>query len=345
MSTRNRLIDIVKGLGILLVVVGHFNPAGAPVWYEVLRQWIYSFHMPLFLFVSGYLYMTVSHRPDVSDCSSLTIYLKRKASRLMLPYLVFSILAITLKLLSQGNALVDHPVTPMAYLHMLWRPEAGYLYWYVWSLLTFLIIIPFFRTKRSRMVLFLCALLLHYYVVLHETYGCFSFITSLTDLFALDQSCRMFLWFMLGVIVGDHPAVGSRLFSDSSVKAHRWVSVIVFVLLSILFVYYPAYDEGSLPALLLPYVGIVACISLGSMIDAMRWGSGCLSLLGQSSYFIYLSHTIFMGLAKSVIMSRYSELTDGVFCLVALVVIGVGVMVPLIIRLLLLRWFPNKLKI
>ena len=40
--------DIVKGIGIILVVVGHF------CW--DLTQYIYLFHLPLFFFVSGYLY-------------------------------------------------------------------------------------------------------------------------------------------------------------------------------------------------------------------------------------------------------------------------------------------------
>lgn len=40
--------DIVKGIGIILVVVGHL--------YWDLTQFIYLFHLPLFFFVSGYLY-------------------------------------------------------------------------------------------------------------------------------------------------------------------------------------------------------------------------------------------------------------------------------------------------
>ena len=40
--------DIVKGIGIILVVIGHF------CW--DLTRYIYLFHLPLFFFVSGYLY-------------------------------------------------------------------------------------------------------------------------------------------------------------------------------------------------------------------------------------------------------------------------------------------------
>ena len=44
-------IDIAKGLGILLVIVGHLLPEDS--W---MRQIIYSFHMPLFMFISGGLF-------------------------------------------------------------------------------------------------------------------------------------------------------------------------------------------------------------------------------------------------------------------------------------------------
>lgn len=43
-------LDICKGIGIILVILGHVYSDAYPV-----KIWIYSFHMPLFFFVSGYL--------------------------------------------------------------------------------------------------------------------------------------------------------------------------------------------------------------------------------------------------------------------------------------------------
>lgn len=55
MSKRIEYIDIARGIGILLVVMGH-NDFGyiSPFGYKV----IYSFHMPLFFFLSGYFLNT-----------------------------------------------------------------------------------------------------------------------------------------------------------------------------------------------------------------------------------------------------------------------------------------------
>lgn len=46
---RIRYIDVARGLGIFLVIIGHLNTN------EILHNTIYSFHMPFFFFLSGYL--------------------------------------------------------------------------------------------------------------------------------------------------------------------------------------------------------------------------------------------------------------------------------------------------
>ena len=56
MEVANRIsfIDQLKGITILLVVIGHLieHNAGRD---NFLWTFIYSFHMPLFMFISGYL--------------------------------------------------------------------------------------------------------------------------------------------------------------------------------------------------------------------------------------------------------------------------------------------------
>ncbi|MEH2174625.1 acyltransferase family protein [Nostoc sp.] len=72
MSQRIEWIDCWKGLGIITVVVGHIVSPGA--------KYIYWFHMPLFFFISGYLYR------EKTDYSA---FLKKKFFNLIVPYLSF----------------------------------------------------------------------------------------------------------------------------------------------------------------------------------------------------------------------------------------------------------------
>lgn len=68
-------IDILKGIGIILVVIGH-NSSG------VLRNFIYTFHMPLFFIISGFLFS----KKNIKD------YLMNSFQRLLIPYFLFLIL-------------------------------------------------------------------------------------------------------------------------------------------------------------------------------------------------------------------------------------------------------------
>lgn len=58
-TTRIRYIDIMKGITILLVMVGHyFNN-------RLVSTFIWSFHMPLFLFISGYFFRDLPIRQRI----------------------------------------------------------------------------------------------------------------------------------------------------------------------------------------------------------------------------------------------------------------------------------------
>lgn len=61
-KVRDARFDTLKGLLILSVVFGHFfsHEATHSAPSEAIANFIYSFHMPLFVFVSGYF--TNNHR-------------------------------------------------------------------------------------------------------------------------------------------------------------------------------------------------------------------------------------------------------------------------------------------
>lgn len=82
MNQRSEYFDNLKGFLIFLVVLGHLlsfggadNIAGSTLWYL-----LFSFHMPLFIFVTGAL--TRPHPDNV----------ERAVKRLLIPYVVFDVL-------------------------------------------------------------------------------------------------------------------------------------------------------------------------------------------------------------------------------------------------------------
>ncbi len=83
-SKRIDYLDYVKGLGILLVILGHIYTGD-----NYIKIWLYSFHMPLFFIVSGIL---IKHT-NIKDRDIKNIIVSKFKS-LIIPYICFELLAI-----------------------------------------------------------------------------------------------------------------------------------------------------------------------------------------------------------------------------------------------------------
>lgn len=81
--TRNPLIDNAKFILIFLVVFGHiiqpFTTEGKGI--EVLYHWIYLFHMPAFIMLSGFFAKGLMNKD----------YIKNFSKKLLIPYLIFQL--------------------------------------------------------------------------------------------------------------------------------------------------------------------------------------------------------------------------------------------------------------
>lgn len=78
---RQEKIDVLKGILILLVVIGHVLPGTLQE--NFVRYFIYSFHMPVFFAVSGYLVNV-----DSLKYSNLKEFLLKYGYRVIIPWLV-----------------------------------------------------------------------------------------------------------------------------------------------------------------------------------------------------------------------------------------------------------------
>jgi len=99
---RNVTIDVLKGWAIYLVVMGHFI-------YEIyakfliseqsfyVNKFIYSFHMPLFFVVSGYLNAWSLQKYNIKS------FFIKKTKSLLIPFFFWSMSAIVLNLISLRN--------------------------------------------------------------------------------------------------------------------------------------------------------------------------------------------------------------------------------------------------
>lgn len=74
-SERKEYIDVARGIAMILVVVGHLGMNNS------LTQFIYSFHMPLFFFITG-MTMALKHEDRYK------VFISKRISSLLIPYFI-----------------------------------------------------------------------------------------------------------------------------------------------------------------------------------------------------------------------------------------------------------------
>lgn len=318
---RSATIDIMKGIAIILVVAGHYAPADAPAWYLEIVKGIYSFHMPLFMFLSGLLFCATM-RPGESYAG----FMRRKTLRLMVPYLFASVMIIGVKAASDSILQVDHPVHPgTALMQMFYLPSAAYFLWFLWALWLIFFVAAALRTVKSRDIFLLATL------------AAAALPVRWPEAFCIRQAVDFAPFFAIGMSVWDH----RDLLAPLRRAVHRlpWVAVLLFPAL------YLASIAIDIPVLrgavefAVALAGIITVAVLSEMAAGSRLSKTVIAV-GAASFAIYLFHTSFEGLAKAltgrIIPADSSQI---VFIAEAAAVIAAGVLAPMLLhRHIFCRW-------
>lgn len=131
MGQRIEEFDLIKGVGIILVVIGHCKISND------LHSAIYSFHMPLFFVVSGYFFYK----------ESITKKFKKTFLHLIIPWVFFVFLnilfSIISKYLSTFNA-VESIKSTLSIIDPL-NDDCFILYRSIWFLLVLFMVINFYN--------------------------------------------------------------------------------------------------------------------------------------------------------------------------------------------------------
>lgn len=111
--TRENWIDWAKAFGILFVVMGHSSYA-----YEDVGKMIFMIHMPLFFFISGYLFKTNKNYKELSLNSWKSLCIPYLLYNLI--FAIFTICTRMMKLIIGGN--VDWT---FSFINPLWHTLLG----------------------------------------------------------------------------------------------------------------------------------------------------------------------------------------------------------------------------
>jgi fucose 4-O-acetylase-like acetyltransferase len=144
MQHRITAIDIMQGIAMLLVVLGHHLFPFMPEWYRHMYYWIYTFHMPLFIFISGFL-VRYSYK-GVHSMAEYRSYVGRRFRKFALPYIIVGV-ACALLAWNFGDVgiLADN------LLHLFIAPKLGEarFLWYLYLLFIFYCMAPLIFNAKN----------------------------------------------------------------------------------------------------------------------------------------------------------------------------------------------------
>lgn len=134
-TQRDAFFDNAKYLAIVLVAMGHSWELfkGGSRTAEALYLFVYAFHMPAFIIISGYFSRNFDLRPD---------HVKRLVTGVVVPYVVFET-AYSLFNAAVGDA-PDHPIS---------LTDPWYLTWFLAALFVWRLTTPIWRVLRMPLAL------------------------------------------------------------------------------------------------------------------------------------------------------------------------------------------------
>jgi fucose 4-O-acetylase-like acetyltransferase len=283
-------VDYAKGIGIILVVYGHVARgvlnAGLAVDSEfvmLIDRLIYSFHMPLFFFLSGMFFIGSLGKRDTSS------FIINKLHTLIYPYLLWSIIQLSMQI--GLDSYTNFEKTFENIYSFFWQPSDHF--WFLYTLFVMFVVYALVYYMTSS-VTFLLVLSLFTYLF-QETIS--------TPWVVMNSVYQFGAYFGLGIALSQYKNIVIP-------KSILWavITFVSFVITLGLFEYnYPVSDIALLAVAVVSIILIVIVSKLLTYFDI-----GWLKQLGSYSLEIYLVHIIF-GSGFRIIMQHAFGVESGLF--------------------------------
>ncbi|WP_182422175.1 acyltransferase family protein [Aureimonas sp. ME7] len=327
-----RLWDLerAKVLAIFLVVVGHIFGYAPPVggeWWFIPESYIYLFHMPLFMFLSGFVFGL--KRYDDLRLRDFPGYVRARAERLLIPFMAMAIIIIAGKTVARdvaGVSLSDQTLgqNVLGVLgHYGFAASPVQFIWYLFVVFLF-----------SIMTALLCGIGKIPVPAVLLAAGIL-FLIDVPDIYYLFYVGKFYLFFMLGVVCCHRRERAYDLVDRHALAFHA-----AFLLASAVF-FVSFWDLREFYASRF-WILVMSATAIPSIIAFMRSGWATrqewLTYLSGYVFIIYLFNVPFIGFAKEVI-KRAIPYTNEYMILYAPILVGAGFVGPIVLRKLVFeRW-------
>ena len=317
---RESWIDYTKLFACLLIVIGHLlqglnkaNITWNENFYYYIDKFIYIFHMPLFMCLSGYLYIKYT---EINNKKDYVEFIKKKLLNLGIPYVIFYLAYVAINMFFSKSVNSQKGIQDI--LNILTNPIAPF--WFLYVLFFIFLFIPIIEYKAKNKT----KILIPIFIIFHI----FSIFFSV-HIYAINNFMYYIFYFYIGILF-----INNRLDKINSKKIV--INIILFFIFSIFYCYiyskeifkYKIMDLIKFP--LSTYGVFVSIIVFKKFYKKLENNRVC-KYISKYTFPIYLMHTTFsagirIALLKIGINNFYIQFLFGIIF---------GVIGPIIVAKLL----------
>ncbi len=270
---KNLKIENLRFIAIIFVVLGHSIIIYNPYWgliktssysyfFKYLCWFIYVFHMPLFVFISGFLFN--------GDSINLKNLISKKIRRLLIPYLSFALLyLLPIRYFLDYKSYTENSLLYNVFVNILLGKDNGHL-WFLPSL--FLNFILFYILSKK--------------ITDEKKVLILSFIISILGFkipYYIGVSMQYFFWFCYGHYI-------SSVNLKSIIKKKYFISFVLFILFFAYIYLYGRFNYSNYICLLLKYIINILFLPFLYHIIPSKSNKFILNI-SKYSFGIYLFHS------------------------------------------------------
>ncbi len=272
--SKNRLVsvDLLQGIAMLWVIFGHHLLDFMPAIYHSIHYYIYSFHMPFFIFISSFL-IAYSYKE-----APYRIYTSKKFHKFFLPYICIGTLVTLLTGVKEG---ID--TIPENILFLVFSPKqsASTFLWYIYLLFLLYAIYPLCKMGYQKIgdkleILILFVGLYFYFNPIRIQFLCIDYLTN------------YFLFYWLGIMTAWNFKTVRNYIKILRVTG-GWC-LFLFILLSVSIFISPQHIAYTA----LCFCSIPAMYGLARILSYQSFIKNALISISKNCFHIYLIHMFFI---------------------------------------------------
>ena len=316
-------ILITQAITMFLVVMGHSNlGVNDNVYFNSVYGYFKPFRMPMFVFISGYLF----YLTRIEKEKQYSFVVKDKLIRLGIPFLFFTILGYLFKILASN--FIKHPINNISIKEVFYsiigiNANPYDALWFVQVIFLFMLLYPIYCYVFKNIWLTSILGIIILYVYFHPIH---------INYFLLQRSSTRWIFFYVGMLFCKY-----RL--DKNIPPNYLYLLIWIIIYSTLYLINVSFTE--IPQILLSFIGITMILHFSKIAE--KHFHRIFSSYRHNTYQIYLI-SVFPQMGLEII---FRQLGEHYYLFFFILNIIIGLYIPILVVKIVeyINWRPLKVAI